>query len=167
MGRGIWWTDVELENLVRGWAYAFKDGITGVDKTATRFREAMFAKYKSFAPQGWSDQSYGGRSPKSAHSKFDEVAADIPKFSETLRSTRAANPMGVTEDELIYMTIAKTSVSAMTCPTTHVITYTRSGKMIWHTRCSVHIRSFQMKGLHPLKQWHRFNNKTCSLQLML
>lgn len=107
MGRGIGWTDVEMAHLASGWVYASEDAIAGVDQTATRFRETMFEKYKSFAPKGCSRKSYGGRSPKSVRAKFNEVATDIQKFREALRCIRAANPTGVTEHEVISMSIAK------------------------------------------------------------
>lgn len=49
--------------------------------------------------------------------KFDEVTEDIQKFRKALRYIGAANPTGVTEDELISMSIAKhlRKYKKMTC----------------------------------------------------
>lgn len=50
MGRGVGWTDIEIGHLSRPWLYVSEDAIVGADQTASRFRENLFDKLKSFAP---------------------------------------------------------------------------------------------------------------------
>lgn len=106
MGRGCGWSSNELESLARSWVHATEDPVTGIDQTAGRFRETMFAKFKTFAPPDSSDKTYGGRTSKSVRAKFDELAADIQKFREALRRVGVSNPSGVTRDEILSMAIA-------------------------------------------------------------
>lgn len=66
----------------------------------------MFAKFKELSPSDAMDKTYGGRSQKSVWPSFDEVATDIQKFRDALRRVKACNPIGVTEVEILSMSIA-------------------------------------------------------------
>lgn len=105
MERRMGWSDVELGSLARSWLYASEDAILGNDKTTTRFNDTMFDNFKTFALSRWADKAYGGRNPDSVRSKYDEISADILTFREALRVIRAANPTGVTYNEVLSIAI--------------------------------------------------------------
>lgn len=49
---------------------------------------------------------YGLRSADRVHKHVNNLSADVQKFGKTLRSVRACEPTGVTEDQVMAMAVA-------------------------------------------------------------
>lgn len=107
MGREVGWTDLELSHFARGQIYDSEDGIAVVDKTKEHFGGTTFAKYKTPGPTTGAHKSYCARYAKLVKAKFDKIAAVVKKFRKSLRFICAAQPSGVTENEVLSMEIGK------------------------------------------------------------
>lgn len=93
------------------------------------------------------NKCYGDGSAKSVRAKFDEVAADVQIFRESLRMINASNPTGITEDEKLSMAIAK-NLGKRTSMSYYARTIRMiAGKTTWHSKRSVRDLNSQMKVL--------------------
>lgn len=147
MGRGCGWSDAEIAHIVRAWVYASEDPVTGIDQTAGRFKSTMFEKFKELGPNDVHDKRYGGRSAKSARAKFEEVAADVQKFRDAILRVRASNPTGVTEDEVLSMSIA--------------VHFGKRDKMSYEARCFPHAQWRSHLAYKVLQSHPKFSDERC------
>lgn len=107
MGRGVAWTTEELAHLGRTWVATSENPILGIDKTSTRFFNAIFERFSQLAPECSNKKQYAGHGVRQVKAKMDHLTADCQKFRSALRFIRAYKPTGVTEDQVLSMTIAK------------------------------------------------------------
>lgn len=77
MVRGAARTEVEQAHLALASIYKSEDMIVGMEQSATRFREAMYMKFKMLAPADATDKTNRCRTSQSVRATFDELAADI------------------------------------------------------------------------------------------
>lgn len=106
MGRGQGRGGTKLEHLAHAWLYAIFDPITGINQSAVRFKTTMFENIFSFSPPYPNKKSYERRTVKSVGSDFNEISADIQKFSNALHRVNTSSSSGGTEDEVLSVSIA-------------------------------------------------------------
>jgi hypothetical protein len=105
MGRGKSWTPFEREGLAISWLKASKDPRTGAYRDSADFWKPVVRAFHERDPRG--TLGYCTRSVKACKNIFlGDISPDVQKFAAVLRRIIASEPTGVTNENIVSMSIA-------------------------------------------------------------